>query len=440
MNQQTALDVLKLGYNIYLTGPAGSGKTFLLNQYIDYLRKRKVEVAVTASTGIAATHMNGITIHSWSRMGVKSEITDKDIKKLLRNRRIVKRFRNTKVLIIDEISMLHAYQLDNLEKICRALKGQPFLPFGGLQVVLSGDFFQLPPVSKGLEKAKLVYDSEAWENMKIKVCYLDEMKRQKDKDMIKVLNDIRNQEVDDETAKLVLLRENQDVKGDIKPTRIFTHNRDVDSINQEELNKIKEKPFSYTMICSGEKILSDVLKKGCLAPEKLILKKGAVVMFVKNNFEKGYVNGTTGKIVDFDKETKLPIVKTLSGEGILAEPASWEFEEGDQIMASIKQIPLRLAWAITVHKSQGMTLDAAEIDLEKTFEYGMGYVALSRVRSLSSLKLLGINEMAFEVNPDIIEFDECLIEISRKIEKEIDEMGWLEKKSKQKKFISFSSC
>jgi hypothetical protein len=436
MNQKTALEVLKLGYNIYLTGPAGSGKTFLLNEYIKYLRNKDIEVAVTASTGIAATHMNGITIHSWSNMGIKNEISNSDLLKLYRKPVYQKRFKKTKVLIIDEISMLHAHQLDIVDKICRFMKSEPFIPFGGLQVVLCGDFFQLPPVTKGLEKAKLVYNSEAWEKMKVRICYLEEQKRQTDSEMIRVLNDIRNQTVDNETAKIVLMREHEEIEGDIKPTRIFTHNRDVDLINNEELEKIKEKPFSYSMLLEGNKVLRDILKNGCLAPEKLVLKKGAVVMFVKNNFEKGYVNGTVGKIAGFDSETKLPIVKTSSGEGVLAEPARWEFEEGGEIKAWIKQIPLRLAWAITVHKSQGMTIDAAEMDLGRSFEYGMGYVALSRVRSLSGLKLLDINEMAFEVDPEVVEFDKELIRMSKEIEKEVMEMNWFERFKKQRKFLS----
>ncbi|MDD4531715.1 MAG: PIF1 family ATP-dependent DNA helicase, partial [Candidatus Pacebacteria bacterium] len=313
--------------------------------------------------------------------------------------------------------------------------GQPFLPFGGLQVILSGDFFQLPPVSKGLEKAKQVHFSQIWENMEIRICYLEEVKRQTDNDMVKVLNDIRNQEVGNETAMIVLSRENKEINGDIKPTKIFTHNKDVNNLNQEELDKLKGTSYAYKMVSSGNNILADLLKKGCLAPEKLVLKKNAVVMFVKNNFEKGYVNGTIGKVIDFDKETKLPIIKTLSGEGILAEPASWEYEEEGEIKASIKQIPLRLAWAITVHKSQGMTLDAAEIDLSNSFEYGMGYVALSRLKSLNGLKLLGINERAFEVDPEIAEFDEELISMSKETEKEFQEMHWLEKIKRKRKFI-----
>ncbi len=434
MNQKTALEILKMGHNVFLTGPAGSGKTYLLNQYIQYLKDKRIEVAVTASTGIAATHMNGITVHSWSGMGIREKITDYDLKKIAKNRRIMKGIAKTKVLIIDEVSMLHAYQLDNVDLICRSLK-EPFLPFGGLQVIDRRDFFQLPPVSKNEKGAKFAYVSESWQAMEIKVCYLDEQHRQKDDRLLKVLNQIRSKQVDDETLEIILSRENMDIEGAIKPTKLFTHNADVDAINNIELAKLKEKPFAYSMRAQGNRRLTEFLRKGCLAPEKLILKKGAQVMFVKNNFEKGYVNGTMGKIIGFDSESKMPIVKTFSGQKITALPATWEVDDNYEIVAQITQIPLRLAWAITVHKSQGMSLDAAEIDLRKSFEFGMGYVALSRVRALSGLKLLGVNETALEINSEIYEFDKELFAQSVKDEEEMRKTDWFSRRKKRKKFL-----
>jgi hypothetical protein len=188
------------------------------------------------------------------------------------------------------------------------------------------------------------------------------------------------------------------------------------------------------MRVSGARHLVAALKNNCLAPEELVLKKGAIVMFVKNNFEKGYVNGTLGEIHDFN-EDGLPIVLINSGRRITAEPASWTIEENGQALARVSQLPLRLAWAITVHKSQGMSLDAAQVDLSKSFEYGMGYVALSRVRSLAGLKLTGINDVALKVNPEISELDQKLIEASQEICQELAGISAAEKEKIKRRFL-----
>ena len=170
MKQQEALDILKLGNNAFITGMAGSGKTHLLNQYIDYLQQHKVGVAITASTGIAATHLGGQTIHSWSGLGIKDSLNKHDIEVLSEKSYLRKRYANTDVLIIDEISMLHHFRLDLVDKIAREMKGVD-MPFGGMQVILCGDFFQLPPVSRGEEpESRFAYDSLVWEDLNLKVC------------------------------------------------------------------------------------------------------------------------------------------------------------------------------------------------------------------------------------------------------------------------------
>ena len=185
----------------------------------------------------------------------------------------------------------------------------------------------------------------------------------------------------------------------------------------------------------GPAKLTEALVKGCLAPEELQLKKGAVVMFVKNNFEEGYVNGTLGRVASFDTGTKLPIVETTSGKTIHVQPTDWTISEEGKVLASITQLPLRLAWAITVHKSQGMSLDAAEIDLSKSFEPGMGYVALSRVRSLDGLSLMGMNEEAFLVHPRVTALDGALRAQSKRHAGEIAALDAYEKKNRHKEFV-----
>lgn len=434
MTQKDALDLLKLGYNIYLTGAAGSGKTYLLNTYIDYLKSKKIKVGITASTGVAATHMNGKTIHSFAGIGIKDEITDLEIKELLWKPHLQATFAETNILIIDEVSMLHSYRLDMVDRVCQAFKNNS-LPFGGMQVILCGDLFQLPPISRNGIKGEFVHMSEVWEKMDIRVCYLHEQFRQEDMLFLQVLTDIREDNVTDETRSHLIERLNHSLDIDIPPTKLYTHNADVDAINNVELEKIDEEPTHYPMSSRGSKVLVDLLKKSCLAPEDLILKKGAVVMFVKNNFNKKYVNGTLGKVVGFDEENN-PIIETIKKEKIIATPESWMIEENDKVLAQISQIPLRLAWAITVHKSQGMSLDAAVIDLSKAFEPGMGYVALSRVRTLDGVKLLGINETALHVNEDILMLDRKLKQLSKEQEEELHDMDKRAKQQRQATFIS----
>jgi len=404
MKQKEALEILKMGHNVFLTGAAGSGKTYVLNQYVTLLKDNGVSVGVTASTGIAATHMQGMTIHSWAGIGIKDDISFNDLKKMAEKSYLKKRFKYARVLIIDEVSMLHHFRLDMVDNVCRAMK-EDDRPFGGLQVVLCGDFFQLPPISHGAEKASFVYHSDVWKNMDLKVCYLDEQYRQQDAELLNILNDIRSNKVTDATLNPLRQRYKKEVVGLVEPTKIFTHNIDVDRINEQALDKIEEDEQTYEMISTGKQKLGEVLVKSCLAPEILRLKKNATVMFVKNNHDKGYVNGTLGVVVRFD-EFGSPVVKTREGVEIVATPESWVIEEDGKILAEISQVPLRLAWAITVHKSQGMSLDAAEMDLSKSFEPGMGYVALSRVRTLGGLKMLGWGEKAGKVNEEVLEFDQ----------------------------------
>ncbi len=406
MTQAQALDILKMGHNVYLTGPAGSGKTHVLNLYIDYLKSHDVAVGITASTGIAATHMGGMTIHSWTGMGIKNELDSGDVKDILKKSHIKRRMDQVKVLIIDEVSMLHHFRLDLVDQILRAGKKKDE-PFGGIQVILCGDFFQLPPVSRmGEPEAFFVYESRAWEDADFKMCYLEEQYRQTDDRATMVLNDIRANRVSEDTQTYLreCFLENKKDISITEPTRLYTHNIDVDVVNTKELTKIQGKEKSFTMHSRGNETLVSILKKSCLAPEVLNLKVGARVMFIKNNLEEGYANGSLGVITSLEG----PEVRLSNHKVIKVPIESWRIEEEGRILAEISQVPLRLAWAITVHKSQGMSLDAVEVDLSKSFEKGMGYVALSRVRTLAGLTILGINELALEVHPDVLSYDEEL--------------------------------
>lgn len=434
MTQSQALAILKMGRNVFITGPAGSGKTYVVNEYIKYLKTHDVSIGITASTGIAATHMGGVTIHSWSGMGIKNNMSEYDLAQLAEKSQAARRIREASVLVVDEVSMLHHFRLDTLNTITQHIRKNKE-PFGGLQIVLCGDFFQLPPVSKyGEPDTHFIYRSEAWRDGKFTVCYLHENFRQLTDPILAVLNEIRSGEVSDDAREQ--LRSRHKVKQNpasdpasdpdfVSPTRLYTHNVDVDSVNETELNKVEGHEIVYEMTSKGKKPLVEALKKSCLASEKLRLKKGARVMCVKNNFDKGYVNGTLGVVVSCGFGVD-PVIRTAStpdfpdGRLITLEIADWTIEDDGKVLAQITQYPLRLAWAITVHKSQGMSLDAVEVDLSKAFEPGMGYVALSRVRTLAGLSIIGINENAFQVHPEVLEYDHHLRELSDKAERIVE--------------------
>lgn len=438
MTQAEALDILKMGKNVFLTGAAGSGKTHVLRAYIEYLKSHAVSVAVTASTGIAATHIGGQTIHSWSGLGIHDTLSDRDIDDMMQKAYLYKRFENAKVLIIDEVSMLHHFRLDLIEWICRQFKHND-APFGGMQIVLCGDFFQLPPVTRGdTSESQFAFKADSWESSDFTVCYLSEQHRQNDNAYLSILNEIRQNNVSKKTRDLLESRINQDDRASDNlgagTTKLYTHNIDVDVINHKYLSLISGEQKDFTMISSGSSHISDSLKKSCLSPEVLSLKIGAKVMFTKNHQEGKYVNGTLGVVEDFNMYGE-PVVRTVSKELINVSSASWQIEEEGKTKAEITQFPLRLAWAITVHKSQGMSLDAMEVDLSKSFVAGMGYVALSRVRSLSGMKLLGFNDMSLRVDSEVLERDKNFQDLSEDASNDLKELSKSEIEKIQKEYL-----
>lgn len=437
MTQDTALTILKTGANVFLTGEPGSGKTHTVNRYITYLRTHGVEPAITASTGIAATHVGGMTIHSWSGIGIKGVLSAYDLEELSGRETLVRRITHAKVLIIDEISMLDARVLQMVETVCRTLRRNEEA-FGGLQVIFVGDFFQLPPVVRyGEPPAKFCFESKAWASTNPVVCYLTEQHRQKDDALLEALGMVRRGESPEETRAHFESRYIEDIYDESVTLipKLYTHNADVDRMNMMELAKLPDNPRAFTMSTKGKPGVIETLKRSCLSPENLELKKDAVVMFTKNNFEEGYVNGTLGTVVGFDEDDWSPIVETHDGKTITARPMEWEIAENGKVLGGISQIPLRLAWAITIHKSQGMSMDAAVINLSSAFEYGQGYVALSRVRTLAGMFLLGLNDRALEVHPTILKRDAVFQEHSDQAQESFTELGEKQLTTLQQNFI-----
>jgi ATP-dependent exoDNAse (exonuclease V) alpha subunit len=471
VDQDLALKILLSGESAFLTGAAGAGKTYLLNQFIDKAREDGKNVAVTATTGIAATHLGGNTIHAWSSLGVRDFLSSNFFLKMPESRQ--KTIQSADVLIIDEISMLHSFQLDLIDSILRQVRDNLFQPFGGLQVVFAGDFFQLPPITRkneslqtttrkdknlslraersnlgvgatGLphamngvrndvnDQSSFAYNSAVWRELDPTILYLTAQWRQDDAEFLDILNKIRAGEIRRADAEKVAARLNaklDDAKGEI--TILETHNVAVDRINDKKLAEINGDEKVFYRQKTGRKEYVERLAKSCLAPEPLVLKKGALVMALKNDQKQRFVNGSIGEVIGFDKnKLNYPIVKFRNGFTVTVEPDEWDLTDGENQLASITQIPLRLAYAITVHKSQGMTLDAARINLARVFEAGMGYVALSRVKSLNSLSITGLNSAAFAVNPEVLEKDK---EFRERSKADVERFAHLKKKNKRRK-------
>lgn len=402
MKQETALKHLKGPRNIFLTGQPGTGKTYTINQYIGWLIDNGIVPAVTASTGIAAVHVNGSTIHSWAGVRDDNALTQQNIEDIMDNSWVRDRICKTDVLIIDEISMVSAKLMNVIASLAMAARNSDE-PFGGIKVVAVGDFFQLPPV-----KGEFAFTSEAWKQADFKVCYLHEQHRQNDQVFNDILTNIRAGHLTEEQREVIRSRVTDDASQFDNAIRLDTHNAKVDKINEMKLDRVEGEARTYKMQEMGNDKVIKMLKANCLSPERLTLKVGAKVMFIKNDIDKRWVNGTQGEVVGLGDV--YVTVRLRSGVRVDVGIHDWEKCEGygknKIVIAMISQIPLKLAYAITIHKSQGMTLDEAIIDVSHVFACGHAYVAVSRVRSLEGVHFQGRLTKGFlSVDEDVMEAD-----------------------------------
>ncbi len=421
MTQREALQILQTGANVFLTGSPGSGKTHTVRAYVDWLRSHGIEPSITASTGVAATHIHGMTLHAWSGIGITDTFTSYEIDRIAGKEPVAKRIQKTSVLIIDEISMLSGTILEAVDAICKQVRGND-MAFGGIQVVLVGDFFQLPPVAGRGRQVPFAFESMAWRNLHLITSYLTEQHRQDDGHFLSLLSAIRAGTFADDESELLQERFVPIKDISLEIPRLYTHNADVDTLNTAQLGALPGNAKVFMMESTGTAALVEGLKRGCLSPERLTLKEGAVVMCTKNSAALGYANGTLGKVVGFDEDTDYPLIQTIDERVIMMVPVDWVVEDEGKIRAKITQIPLRLAWAITVHKSQGQSLDAAAMDLSRAFEYGQGYVALSRVRTLEGLHLLGWSARALAIHPLVAKYDQQFQAASEAAEESFGEL------------------
>lgn len=407
-SQQLAIDTILQGHNVFITGSAGTGKSYLLSFLKEALKYKNFHI--TATTGIASVNIGGITLHSWAGIGIEDVPVEKIAQKILtaKGTNTRKRLQATEILAIDEISMLSMETFEKIDKLLRLIRDKD-LPFGGIQLIFFGDFFQLPPVDSN----NFCFESEVWSEANIKTIILQEIFRQQDKVFVDLLDHIRYGNVSKNDIQLLKSRYNIQEYGAIKPTILSTHNAIVEKVNNEKLNNLLSKEYVYRAEYDGMIDKIEILKKNCIAREILTLKIGSQVMMLKNTFQKdGIINGSSGIVVDFSPKKHYPIVEFENGKCVTVGPETWEIsvfnhEFGEvEVLASMMQIPLALSWAITIHKSQGMTLDKAECDLKNVFAEGQVYVALSRVRDISGLFIKTFDINKIKTNRKIIKFYE----------------------------------
>ena len=441
--QQYAFHKFKQGHNLFITGPGGTGKSHLIKTIKDDLDVNGVKHAVCALTGCAAVLLNccAKTIHSWSGIGLGAGEIHDIVGKVIRNRKATTNWKTTRVLIVDEVSMLSMKIFDVLNKVGQTVRKNYSRPFGGIQLIFIGDFFQLPPVGRYTEPETTMFcfQSAAWlstfsleNHIQLKTLY-----RQKDPRYIKVLEEVRQGVISPESVEI--LNERTLVKPTVTPTKLFPINSDAERVNQIMYMKIAEEehvctlkrkrglrtfvevgtPISPAVIQRCQELTKedveqqlDLFMEGCKLTPELRLKKGAFVMCLANlDVDAGICNGSQGVVVDFVPGLDLPVVRFLNGIQMRILPKV--YQHGDYPTFGLEQIPLRLAWAFTIHKSQGITLDIAEMDLgSNVFEYGQSYVGLSRVRNLEGLYLSNFNPRKIKTNPTVVEFYRTIPEVS----------------------------
>lgn len=380
------LDLATAGENTLLTGPAGSGKSYLVRDFL----KRYSDTHVAASTGVAALNVGGMTVHRWSGMMLgpaKGQDFEKFYAQLARDakpnvRAAFNRVRGCKRLVIDEISMLSGSAFDYLDFHCRKIRDDK-RPFGGIQVIGTGDFLQLPPVRiNPAHSYDWAFDSAAWKAARFQTVELRRIMRQDEPDFVAALGKFRRGEIDGETERLLRPRVTTFPARDI--TRLFTHNSMVDRWNDFCLGELPGPESIREADTWGPQSQIDFLEKNLLTPKVLRLKPGAKVMFTVNRPDDGFVNGQTGEVVSIGITS---VVVHTQGKELEVSPYRWRFDSNDKGSAWFEQLPLRLANALTIHKAQGLTLDSAFVDVRAAREPGQAYVALSRVRTLAGLHL-----------------------------------------------------
>lgn len=436
LEQQLTLDEFIKGNNIFLTGPGGSGKTELIKRIVKICEEKNKIFQVCALTGCAAIllNCNAKTIHSWAGIGLAHGTIDEVVCKVTKNKYKIPIWQNIEILIIDEVSMMSSKLFDILDLIAKKIRNN-IKPFGGIQVIFAGDFYQLPPIGNDIISSEFCFESKIWEKTFNIIIELTKIYRQTDQKYTDILNELRIGKLN--ISSIEILNENINksipINTEFKPTILMPRRKEVDLINEQEyskLNDTEEHIYTLSRLDPNDPILVNkymqnnmknnmknkifnnqieieytFLENNIIADKIISLKKGTQVMCIVNidlNCQSPLVNGTQGIVVDFNKNG-LPIIQLNNGSKRLIDYHIWLSEINLNI--AIKQIPLIYAWALTIHKCQGATLDVAQIDVGSTiFECGQTYVALSRVKNLEGLYLTSFNPEKIKINKKVQEF------------------------------------
>uniref|UniRef100_A0A8C8GJA7 ATP-dependent DNA helicase PIF1 n=1 Tax=Oncorhynchus tshawytscha TaxID=74940 RepID=A0A8C8GJA7_ONCTS len=400
--QAAVLSAVLSGKNVFFTGSAGTGKSFLLKRIVGSLPPKSTYA--TASTGVAACHIGGTTLHNFAGIGSGSAPLEQCIE-LAQRPGVLQHWTSCRHLIIDEISMVEAQFFDKLEAIARCLR-RSTEPFGGIHLIVCGDFLQLPPVSKEKDKAAFCFQSRSWRKCIHLNMELTEVRRQTDQSFISLLQAVRVGRVTEEvTAKLIKSAYHKIERDGILATRLCTHKDDVELTNDNKLQQLPGSVRVFEAVDSDPALVKTIDSQSPVS-RLLQLKVGAQVMLTKNlDVQRGLVNGARGVVVDFQPgKLGLPRVRFLCGTTEALKPERWMFKAGGGLYLSRQQLPLKLAWAISIHKSQGMTLDCVEISLARVFERGQAYVALSRAKCLEGLRVMDFDPHVVRADPDVLHF------------------------------------
>jgi ATP-dependent DNA helicase PIF1 len=414
--QKEIISAISGGKSVFFSGSGGTGKTLLVKHIIKLLKKfhPPSRVFATAPTGVAAFAIRGQTLHSFA--GIGHHMLDRHalLNRVLNDTKAYNRWKKVEALVIDEISMVDGELFESLESIAREIRDKDEV-WGGIQLVVCGDFFQLPPIPdpRNLSGKEFAFEADCWNasfNMQFE---LTKIFRQSDPRLVKLLQGIRRGECDPEELKL--LEQSCSDESDPSVIQLYPLREDVNRVNEMRMKSLSGRTITYLALDSGENPWKSQLKKG-IAPDELCLCEGARVMLIKNLSRWcGLLNGATGTVTEFGEfkgvdvrdicsQNLLPIVKFDSGRTMVIEPETWVVMEGDTVVANRKQMPLLLAWALSIHKCQGMTLDKISTNLSEAFGYGMVYVALSRVRSLDGLHLSGFTPSKIKAHPKVLLF------------------------------------